>query len=160
MSMSAVASSTDAVERSILIQAPRSRVWRALSNAEEFGRWFGADLKGQRFVPGERTRGPNIACGHENVMFDVQVEAVEPEHRLAFRWHPYALDPLKDYSGEEPTLVEFELTDAPGGTTRVTVVESGFDKVPAARRAEAFRMHGGGWEAQMRNLDRHAIATA
>jgi uncharacterized protein YndB with AHSA1/START domain len=145
---------TDRIERQILIKAPRARVWRALSNAEEFGNWFGVRLAGKRFVPGERVQGPITISGYEHVVFDVVVERVEPEKLLSFRWHPYAVDPAIDYSKEERTLVTFELADMAEGTL-LSVVESGFDKVPPARRLEAFRMNSGGWEAQLDNVRRH-----
>lgn len=148
-------SPTDRIERSTLIAAPRSRVWRAISNAEEFGRWFGADLGGQVFAPGRRTQGPISIKGFEHVLFDVTVERLEPEHTLAWRWHPYAVDAKIDYSKEEPTLVTWTLEDAPGGGTLVKTVESGFDKVPPERRMEAFRMNSGGWEAQMEKVRKH-----
>ncbi len=151
-------SETDRIERSILIEAPRERVWRALSNAEEFGVWFGANLKGETFAPGRRARGPITHCGHEHVFFDVVIERMDPPNLLSYRWHPYAVDPNVDYSSEEPTLVTFTLRDAPGQRTRLTVVESGFDKVPPHRRLEAFRRNGAGWEAQMENIARHAAA--
>ncbi|MCC6209010.1 MAG: SRPBCC family protein [Gammaproteobacteria bacterium] len=151
-------SSTDRIERSIVINAPRERVWRALSNAEEFGSWFGANLKGQTFAPGKRARGQNTACGHEDVWFDIVVERVDPQDLFSYRWHPYAIDPAVDYSQEESTLVTFTLTDAPGAGTLLTVVESGFDRVPSNRRLEAFRMHGSGWDAQLNNIARHASA--
>jgi uncharacterized protein YndB with AHSA1/START domain len=143
--------STDRIERSIQINAPRSRVWRALSNAEDFGSWFGADLQGQTIAPGQRVKGPITIKGYEHVVFDVLVERVEPENLLAFRWHPYAVDPKIDYSKEQRTLVTFELEDAGGGTL-LNVVESGFDSVPPSRRMEAFRMNSGGWEAQLKNI--------
>jgi len=153
-----MSSDTDRIERSILIDAPRDRVWRALSNAEEFGTWFGANLKGQAFTAGQRARGNITHPGYEHIMFDVLVERVEPQQLLSYRWHPYAVDPAVDYTQEEPTLVTFTLADAPGNGTLLTVVESGFDKVPPHRRLEAFRMNSGGWEAQMENIKRHAGA--
>lgn len=147
----------DFIERSIHIQAPRSRVWRALSDAGEFGRWFGADLQGQRFAPGQRASGPITFEGYRHVLFDVTVEKVQPETLLSWRWHPYAIDPKVDYSGETPTLVEFTLQEVPGGTL-LRVVESGFDKVPPERRFEAFRMNSRGWDAQMDCIRRHVEA--
>ena len=153
------ASSTDRIERSIHIKAPRSRVWRALSNAEEYGNWFGCNLKGQTFAPGQRVQGPISAsiCGHDHVMFDVVVERVEPETLMSYRWHPYAVDPAIDYAREERTLVTFTLKEADGGTL-LTVTETGFDKVPPDRRLQAFRMNSGGWEAQLKNIERYAAA--
>ncbi len=149
---------SDRIERSVAIHAPRDRVWRALADAKEFGTWFGVNLEGQAFEPGRRLRGRITACGHEDAWFDVRVERVEPQERLSFRWHPYAVDPAVDYDEETPTLVTFTLEDAPGGGTLLTVVESGFDQVPPHRRLEAFRMNGFGWDAQMNNILRHVGA--
>jgi uncharacterized protein YndB with AHSA1/START domain len=145
---------TDRIERSVVINAPRERVWQAISNAEKFGTWFGASLAGQTFAPGQRVRGPITICGHEHVFFDVLVERIEPQSQFAFHWHPYAVDPAIDYTKEEPTLVTFTLQDAPEGTL-LTVTESGFDKVPPQRRLEAFRMNSAGWEGQIRNIVRY-----
>jgi len=149
------ASDTDRIERSVVINAPRARVWRALSNAEEFGTWFGAKLGGETFAPGRRTRGQVAIGGCEHMSFDVVVERVEPQDLLSFRWHPYAIDAAVDYTKEERTLVTFTLKDAPGNATLLTVVESGFDKLPSARRDEAFRMNEGGWSEQMKNIQQH-----
>jgi uncharacterized protein YndB with AHSA1/START domain len=149
---------TDRIERSVAIDAPRSRVWRALSNAEEFGSWFGANLKGQSFAPGQRARGQITIKGYEHIAFDIVVERIEPERLLSFRWHPYAVDPAVDYEKEERTLVTFTLEEAPGKGTLLTVVESGFDKVPPDRRMEAFRMNAQGWEGQLRNIVQHVAA--
>lgn len=146
------------IERSIVINAPRDRVWRALSNAEEFGTWFGAKLEGQTFAPGQRARGQITTCGHEHVWFDVVIERIEPKDLFSFRWHPYAVDLSVDYSEEQPTLVTFTLKDAPGNGTLLTVEESGFDHVPPHRRLDAFRMNSRGWEGQMDNIARYAVA--
>lgn len=151
-------SATDRIERSLVVEAPRERVWRALADAESFGTWFGVDLKGQSFAPGRHVRGPMTGCGHENVFFDAVIDRVEPTTHFAYRWHPGAIDPAADYGKETPTLVTFTLQDAPGNRTRVTVVESGFDQVPAHRRQEAFRMNDQGWDHQMGNLARHVAA--
>lgn len=151
---------TDRIERSILIHASRERVWRALTNAEEFGTWFGADLKGQTFAPGRRARAPIDAasCGHENVWFDVVVERIQPQDLFSYRWHPCPIDPTVDYEQETPTLVTFTLHDVPGQGTLLKVVESGFDQVPPQRRHEAFRMNDHGWQRQLENIARHVHA--
>ena len=154
----AIDQDTDRIERSTLINAPRERVWDALSNAEEFGTWFGANLKGQTFAPGRRTRGPITFKGYEHVWFDVVVERIEPKRLMSYRWHPYAVDPAVDYDTEEPTLVTFTLQDAPGNATLLTVIESGFDRVPPQRRLEAFRMNSRGWEQQLTCIVRHVGA--
>jgi uncharacterized protein YndB with AHSA1/START domain len=150
-------SSTDRIERSTLIQAPPSRVWQALADAETFGTWFGANLKGQHFAPGQRARGPITHAGYEHIQFDVVIQRIEPETVLSFHWHPYPADPAVDYALEEPTLVTFTLREAAGSATLLTVVESGFDKVPPHRRLEAFRMNSAGWDGQMRNIVRHVV---
>ena len=148
---------TDRIERSILLKAPRSRVWRALSNAEEFGHWFGVALKGSAFIAGKRTQGKVTHPGYEHLTWDVLIERLEPEHLLAWRWHPGAVETSVDYSKEPSTLVVFELKDVDGGTL-LTVVESGFDNLPESRRLDAFRMNSGGWDIQMQNIERH-VAT-
>jgi uncharacterized protein YndB with AHSA1/START domain len=148
-------SDTDRIERSVVVKAPRERVWRAISNAEEFGTWFGVNLEGQTFASGQLVRGPITIPGYEHIIWEVRIERIEPPNMLSFRWHPYAIDPNVDYRKEEPTLVTFMLTDAPGNSTLLTVVESGFDQVPPERRLEAFRMNSRGWSAQMDNITRH-----
>jgi uncharacterized protein YndB with AHSA1/START domain len=146
---------TDRIERSIVINAPRDRVWQALANAEEFGTWFGVNLKGQVFAAGQTVQGNITHPGYEHLRMTAVVKTVQPKDVLAFHWHPYAIDPAIDYSHEEPTLVTFTLADAPGNATLLRVVESGFDKVPAHRRDEAFRMNSNGWDAQLENIVRH-----
>jgi uncharacterized protein YndB with AHSA1/START domain len=153
----AAPSDTDRIEKHIHINAPRARVWRALANAQEFGNWFGANLRGQAFAPGQAVRGPMTIAGFEHISFDAVIERMEPEALLSYRWHPYAVDPAIDYAKEQRTLVTFTLKDADGGTL-LTVVESGFDQVPPARRLEALRMNTRGWEAQLRNIERHVTA--
>jgi uncharacterized protein YndB with AHSA1/START domain len=149
--------STDRIERTILLKAPRSRVWRALSNAEEFGNWFGVVLKGKTFAAGKRVQGQVTYPGYEHVVFDVVIERMEPERFISWRWHPAAVDASIDYSKEPTTLVEFELKEVEGGTL-LSVVESGFYDVPQSRRLEAFRMNSGGWDEQMKNIEKH-VAT-
>ena len=149
--------STDRIEKQVTLRAPRSRVWKAISNAEEFGRWFGAKLSGT-IAPGARLKGPITIKGYEHLTIDVTVEKVEPERLISFRWHPNAIDPKHDYSSEPTTLVTFTLEDADGGT-RLTVVENGFDAIPLSRRAEAFRGNESGWTAQMVQIEQY-LATA
>ena len=150
-------STTDRIERKILLNAPRSRVWRALTNAEEFGSWFGVALKGKRFIAGERVQGNVTYPGYEHVVLEILIERVEPESLLSWRWHPAAIEPNVDYSREPTTLVVFELQEVQNGTL-LRVVESGFDKVPPARRLEAFRLNSEGWDEQMSNIKKHVAA--
>ena len=147
-------SSNDRIERSVVLKAPRSRVWRALSNAEEFGNWFGVALKGKTFAAGQRVQGQITHPGYEHVVWDVVIERLEPEKLLSWRWHPAAVDPSVDYSNEPTTLVVFELKEVESGTL-LSVVESGFDNVPPSRRLDAFRMNSGGWDEQVKNIEKH-----
>ncbi len=149
--------STDRIERSVTLKAPVSRVWRALSNAEEFGNWFGVNLKGKVMKAGSQLQGHVTYPNYEHIIWNVVIERMEPNRWLSWRWHPAAIDVAVDYSSEPMTLVEFELKEVPGGTL-LTVVESGFDAVPPHRRLDAFRMNSNGWDTQMRNIEKH-VAT-
>lgn len=147
----------DRIEKVVVLRASRARVWRAISDAAEFGAWFGVALE-TPFVAGATTRGRITHPGYEHLTCEIQVTRIDAERHLAFRWHPYAVDPAVDYSAEPTTLVEFTLDESDGATV-LTIVESGFDRIPLARRAEAFRMNEGGWTAQVANIERH-VATA
>jgi uncharacterized protein YndB with AHSA1/START domain len=151
--MSPSQTSTDRIERQIRLGIPRARVWRALTDTREFGQWFGVKLSGA-VAPGAKLRGPITHPGYEHLTFEATVETVEPEERFSFRWHPYAIEPGVDYSSEPTTLVVFTLEEVEGGTL-LKVVESGFDNIPASRRAKAFEMNSNGWAIQMENIKRH-----
>ena len=144
------------IEKQIELKAPTARVWRALTDHEEFGAWFGVQLE-RPFVLGEVSRGHITYPGYEHLKWEARVTRMEPQSVFAFTWHPYAVDPKTDYSQETPTLVEFRLEETAGGT-RLHLTESGFEKIPAARRAEAFRMNDGGWSQQMQNIAQHVDA--
>jgi uncharacterized protein YndB with AHSA1/START domain len=148
--------STDRLEKRVTLRVPRSRVWRALTNAEEFGAWFGAKLEGE-FAEGATVRGRITIKGYEHVQMEMLVERIQPERLFSYRWHPYAVDATVDYSAEPTTLVEFHLEEAEAGTL-LTIVESGFDRLPASRRAEAFRMNDAGWTGQAKNIERYVTA--
>jgi uncharacterized protein YndB with AHSA1/START domain len=148
--------STDRIEKTIVLRAPRSRVWRAIANAEEFGAWFRVRLEGA-FAPGARVQGRITTPGYEHLTMEITIEQVDPERLFSYRWHPYAIDPAVEYTGEPTTLVEFRLEEVAGGT-RLTVIESGFDRIPLARRADAFRMNDQGWAEQIKNIERHVMA--
>ncbi len=149
---------TDRIEKQILLRAPRSRVWRAISDKNEFGTWFRVKFDDAgTFAAGERAAGYILHPGYEHMRMDLELVDVEPERRLSYRWHPYAVDPNVDYSQEPMTLVTFTLEDAPEGTL-LRIVETGFDQVPLARRDEAFHMNEGGWTAQLKNIERHVTA--
>ena len=146
-------STTDRVEKRMVVRAPRSRVWRAITTAQEFGAWFRVNLDGD-FAEGESIRGKITHPGYEHVTMDMLVERIEPERYFSYRWHPYAVEPGVDYSAEPTTLVEFILDEAEEGTT-ITIIESGFDRIPLTRRAEAFRMNDQGWAGQIKNIARY-----
>lgn len=141
---------TDRIEKSVELEAPVSRVWRALTDYHEFGSWFRVKLDGP-FVPGRTVRGQITYPGYEHLKWEAVVQKMEPERLFSFTWHPYAIDPNQDYSSEVPTLVEFTLEKIAAGTL-LRVVESGFDKLPDKRRLEAFRMNEGGWGEQVKNI--------
>ena len=166
--------STDRIEKQVTLRAPVSRVWKAISDAREFGRWFGFKIEGD-FVAGHAIRGTFEGELDEAAIMDHQkkvglepskikrpepnavfgtVERIEPEHYFSFRWIPYGIDADVAPEGEPTTLVEFRLEPVAEGT-RVTIVESGFDRVPAHRRDRAFRMNEGGWAAQAMNLEKY-----
>ena len=145
--------STDRIEKRGVLRAPRTRVWRALTNAEEFGTWFRVKLEGA-FTAGRPVRGRLSIPGYEHVTLELLVERIDPERYFSYRWHPYAVDPAVDYSTEPTTLVEFTLEETDGGTV-LTIVESGFDRIPLARRAEAFRMNDNGWTGQIKQLAKY-----
>ncbi len=145
--------STDRIEKRIELKATPARVWRALTDHQEFGQWFRVRLDGP-FVPGQASRGRVTYPGYEHLVFEVVVQEMEPERLFSFTWHPAAVDAAADYSRETPTLVEFRLEPFAGGT-RLLLTESGFDRLPPGRRADAFRMNEGGWATQMTNIERH-----
>jgi uncharacterized protein YndB with AHSA1/START domain len=141
---------TDRIEKRFEVKAQRSRVWRAISDAAEFGAWFGMKLD-RPFAPGATVVGRLTLPGYEHVSLEIQVQRIEPEGYFSYRWHPYAINPDVDYSAEPTTLVEFRLEEITGGTA-VMITESGFDRLPSSRRAEAFRMNDAGWTGQSKKL--------
>ncbi len=150
-------SDTDRIEKQIVLRAPRARVWRALTDADEFGTWFRCKLESP-FRPGATVRGRITYPGYEHLKLEIRIERMDPERLFSYRWHPYAVDPDHDYSAEPMTLVEFTLAAADGGGTLLTIVESGFDRLPPERRSEAFRSNEGGWAEQAQNLARHVAS--
>lgn len=144
------ASSTDRIEKEVVINAPRSRVWRALTDVSEFNQWFGVNLTSP-FTPGAEIRGKMANPKYAHVTATLWVESIEPETLFSFRWHPYGIQEGVDYSGEPTTLITFTLEETAGRTT-LRIVESGFDAIPEYRRAEAFTMNSKGWAAQAENI--------
>lgn len=159
-------SSTDRIEKSLFLRAPQERVWRAISDAEEFGGWFGLELNGS-FAPGAKLTGRIKPTNADSAVAEIQerytgtplalhVETVQPISVFSFRWHPFAIDSTIDYSKEPMTLVTFTLEPAEGGT-HLRVVESGFDAIPLARRADAFEANEEGWGMMLQVLEKHLL---
>lgn len=154
---------TDRIEKKVLLRAPLQRVWDAITDSAKFGTWFGVRFDGQ-FAAGQRLTGKIVPTQvdaevakmqepYSGMPFEVRVERIEPMRLFSFRWHPYAVDP-EDHSHEPMTLVSFELEEKPDGTM-LTITESGFDALPAARRADAFTANEGGWEHQSRLIAKY-----
>ena len=144
---------TDRIEKRIELKAPVSRVWRAITDYREFGEWFKVRLESP-FEEGKTTVGRITHPGYEHMTMEVVVKSIQPGKSFSYYWHPYAIDPKVDYSTEPMTLVEFRFEEIPDGT-RLTITESGFDAIPAARRGEAFRMNDRGWTGQLKNIEAH-----
>lgn len=145
---------TDRIEKSVVLRAPRARVWKAIADQGEFGEWFGVKFPAGVFGPGEKVSGKLAVPGYDHLTLEVEIVEVEPERKLSYRWHPYAIDPNVDYSSEPQTLVTFTLEEIAEGT-RLTIVESGFENIPLHRRDEAKRMNDRGWAGQLTNVERH-----
>lgn len=156
----------DRIEKRITLRAPVSRVWRAVSDAREFGAWFGVKFDGP-FAAGTRITGritptqadPEVAKlqePHAGKAFDFTVDRIEPERLFSFHWHPFAVEPGVDYSKEPATLVTFELAEVEDGTL-LTITESGFDRLPLERRATAFAANEGGWEHQTKLIAKYLL---
>lgn len=152
----------DRIEKRLELNAPVSRVWRALTDYREFGEWFRVKLDGP-FVPGQVSRGQMTYPGYEHVKWEALVQKMEHERLFSFTWpHPKSFEKTEspqDYSGEPTTLVEFRLEKTASGTLLV-LTESGFDKIPGDRRLEAFRRNEGGWTQQLKNIEAHVAQTS
>ena len=145
------------IQKTIELNASIPRVWKALTDYKEFGEWFRVNINAP-FVEGQASTGNMTYPGYEHVKWAAVIQKIDSEKTFSFTWHPYAIDPNVDYSNETPTLVEFTLEKTATGT-RLTVTESGFDKIPEHRFAEAFRMNEGGWTAQMTNIQEYVSAS-
>jgi|SRR5947209_13153864 len=144
--------STDRIEKQVVLRAPRSRVWQALIEADQFGQWFGVKLANS-FGVGVHVTGRVTHPGYEHMPFNLTVERMEPERLLSWRWH-VLIEPETSLVSEPTTLVEFRLEDVDGGTL-LTVSESGFDAMPAEYRDAAYRGNEGGWSQQMVSIERY-----
>jgi len=157
---------TDRIEKKVLLRAPRERVWRAISDARQFGSWFGIKFDGP-FVAGARTIGKMVPTTvdleaarrqkqYEGFKFEFAIDRIEPQRLFSFRWHPGAVDPAIDYSQEPTTLVVFTLEEVADGVM-LTLTESGFDGIPLERRAKAFASNEQGWSIQMTLIEAYLV---
>lgn len=154
--------STDRIEKQVVLRASLDRVWRAVSDSGEFGQWFGVRIDGP-FTAGTSVTASIVPTSvdaevaklqepHTGNRTTWQIVAVEPRRRLAFRWHPCPGE--VDVEDEPTTLVEFTLAETPDGVL-LTIVESGFDALPASRRATTFESNAAGWAHQVRLLQKY-----
>jgi uncharacterized protein YndB with AHSA1/START domain len=141
----------DCIEKQTELNAPVSRVWRALTDAQQFGAWFGVKLEGP-FKAGEESHGPITRPGYDHLTWRAVIQQLDPEQYFAFTWHPYAVKADFDYSREVPTLVEFRLQASARGGTLLDLSECGFSDLPDERRKEAYTAHADGWTQQMTNI--------
>jgi uncharacterized protein YndB with AHSA1/START domain len=143
--------STDKIEKHVDLKAPMSRVWRALTDAEQFGAWFGVKFDGP-FVPGKVAKGRFTIPNFTHLVGDFHIERIDqPAGVFTFRWHPFAIEPNVDYSAEPLTTVAFTLTETTAGS-HLQITEAGFDALPAERRAKAFASNTEGWSIQSKHI--------
>ncbi|MBI4477675.1 MAG: SRPBCC family protein [Acidobacteria bacterium] len=160
---------TDRIQKTILLRAPRERVWRALTDSRQFGAWFGVRFD-RPFTPGATMQGTLVGTTvdedvaklqkqFEGVTFDITIDRIEPERLFSFRWHPHAIERDVDYSAEPTTLIVFELEEVADGVI-LTVTESGFDRIPLERRAKAFTANEQGWGLVVRLIEKYLAQTS
>jgi len=145
-----VADMSDRIEKTVDLNAPVERVWQALTDHEQFGEWFKVSLDGP-FVVGVLSTGQMTYPGYEHMKWRAVVVAAEPMRYFAFRWSHPGPGEVGDEAQLPSTLVEFTLAPTLAGV-RLTIVESGFESIPADRRDSVFRGNEQGWEEQGRNI--------
>ena len=144
----------DRIEKVVELAAPLARVWRALTDHQEFGAWFRVDLEGP-FVVGEVSLGVTTYPGYEGMRWEANVVAMETERLFAFEWCPYEHDDDRDFASAPKTRVEFKLEPTKKGT-KLVITESGFNGIPDdKRRVDALRSNTQGWDIQAKNIARH-----
>ncbi|MGZ3298720.1 MAG: SRPBCC family protein [Asticcacaulis sp.] len=151
--------SQDRIEKHIVLRASLARVWGAITDSRQFGVWFGMALDGP-FIAGEAITGHIAPTQVDDAVAAMQkpyagtpvsfvIDRIEPMTLFSLRWHPYAIDKTIDYSQEPMTLITFALKEVANGV-ELTLTETGFDNIPAHRRAAALRANEGGWTMQMK----------
>lgn len=147
---------TNRIDRTIDVNAPPDRVWRALTTAADLATWFHVRIEGE-IAPGSEVWMTSTSPGYEGQRFLVRVTEMTPPRRFAWQWHPGAVDPAIDYSKEPWTTVTFTLEPS-GGGTRLSVSETGFNEISVARRAKVFADNSGGWTEVIVWIQQHADA--
>jgi uncharacterized protein YndB with AHSA1/START domain len=146
------------IVKTVALNAPVARVWRALTDHHEFGQWFRVKLDGP-FEPGVVSTGMMTYPGYEHYPWRAVVERMEPERVFSFRWHHLDEKSAGDIADQPSTLVEFRLEPSTEGTT-LTISESGFESLPDHRRLEILRGNTEGWNIQANNIAAHVTTTA
>ena len=145
---------SDTIEKQVVLNVPRQRVWQAITSEKEFGQWFGAEFVDGRFELGKRAKLRSTHKTYEHIQFYVTVQRIEPPSLFSWRWIPGAGQP----EGESTTLVEFRLEETKEGGTLLTITESGFDRLSLAYRAKAFEDNSRGWDAQAQSIQSYLEA--
>ena len=139
------------VEREILIEAPIEVVWQIVTEPDQIRHWFA-----ERAEVDLRAGGAGELRFSSDNSYQLQVEAVEPPHRFAFRW---VRRPATVLRADNSMLVEFTL-QGEHGHTRLRVVESGFDQVDWSddEMSAYAEDHRRGWEVALARLRDHAVS--
>ncbi len=145
---------SDRIVQAIDLKSPRERVWKAITTEAEFEQWFGVKFLEGRFQPGARMKARSTHPGYEHIEFYITIERMDAPSLFSWRWIPGATQP----PNEPTTLVEFALEETIGGT-RVTITESGFDRLSLSYRAAAYKDNTGGWEHQAKSLRKYLAQT-
>lgn len=132
-----------AVERRIWINAPRQRVWQALTESKHLEQWY---------APGCPWAIPALKVG-ETVKFyntdtDIQlatIEVVESPRQFTLRWQ---LDPMSP----EITLLNTFLLEEENGGTQVTAMQAGYESLPDDIRQGQLDQDGGAYTAIVESL--------
>jgi len=141
------------IDRSIDLAASPERVWRALTTAAELSAWFQVAIEGDIAV-GKEVWMTSVHPNHANARFKVRFIDLSSPRRMVWQWHPGEVDPNFDYNTEAETTVTFDLEPTAQGT-RLTVSETGFDRISLARRAKVYRDNANGWAEVLVWLQKH-----
>jgi uncharacterized protein YndB with AHSA1/START domain len=144
----------DRIEKVVELAAPVARVWRAITDHNEFGAWFRVRLDNP-FKVGETTTGKITYPGHEHMQWVSLTEQMEHERLFAFSWPPSAVDPDGVYDANAKVRVAFRLEPTENGGTRLTITESGFLQFPESKRLEVLRSNTEGWDIQVQHIVAH-----